>query len=305
MAEWKPALNGCNAMNDRKFRGALAALGAAAMLAGGAAGAEPALWLASGKDNTVYIFGSVHVLPQGGFAIEGRLADAWKDAEKLCLEIDPGALSKEEMQKITLARAVDPEGRDLFALLGPELERAKAAAAASGVPLEPLVQFEPWFAGMMLSVMALKAQGFNVEDGVENIIETRAATDSKPVCAFETADEQLSWFDDMPIEQQRKFLIQSIEEVSEVKSDMDKMLVAWRAGDEVALDQLMEEDLEGYGDLAEALIVRRNERWAEQVSKLLDGSKEDVLVVVGTGHLVGERGLPELLRKRGYKVVRD
>ena len=292
-------------MNDGKFRRVLALLAAAAAMASGAAGAEPALWSVSGRDNTVYLFGSVHVLPQGGFAIEGKLADAWKDAEKLCLEIDSGALSDEEMQRITLARAVDPEGRDLFALLGPELERAQAAAAAAGVPLEALLQFEPWFAGMMLSVMALQAHGFDIEHGVENIIETAADTDRKPVCAFETADGQLSLFDDMPIEQQRKFLIQSIEEVSEVKGDMDKMLVAWRAGDEAAMHRLLIEDFVGYSDLAEVLIFRRNERWADQVSEMLDSSQEDVLVVVGTGHLVGERGLPELLRKRGYKVARN
>ena len=292
-------------MNDRKFRIAVAALAAAAMFASGAASAEPALWSVSGRDNTVYLYGSVHVLPQGGFAIDGKLADAWKDAEKLCLEIDSGALSDEEMQKVTLARALDPEGRDLFALMGPELERAKAAAAAAGVPLEAMVQFEPWFAGMMLSIMALQAQGFDIEHGVESIIEAAAETDRKPVCAFETADEQLALFDDMPIEQQRKFLIQSIEEVSEVKSDMDKMLASWRAGDDAAMDRLMEEEFEGYPDLAEALVFRRNERWADQVSEMLDGSKDDVLVVVGSGHLVGERGLPALLEKRGYKVVRD
>ena len=291
-------------MNDRKFRGVLTALGTAAILASGSASAEPALWSVSGREATVYIYGSVHVLPQGGFAIDGKLAEAWKDAEKVCLEIDSDALTDEQMQQLTIARAMDPEGRDLFTLLGPEVDRARSAASGAGVPLEPLAQFEPWFAGMMLSIMALQQHGFDIEHGVENIIETAADTDKKSVCAFETADEQLALFDDMPIEQQRKFLIQSIDELAEVKTDMDKMLVAWRAGDEAAMDQLMDEDFEGYPDLAERLVYGRNERWAEKVAELLKG-KDDVLIVVGAGHLVGDRGLPSLLRKRGLKVARN
>lgn len=290
-------------MNDRKFRGLAAALGAAALLASVAASAEPALWSVSGRENTVYIYGSVHVLPQGGFAIDGKLAEAWKDAEKVCLEIDSGSISDEEMQRLTMARVMDPEGRDLFALLGPEVDRARSAATEAGVQLEPLAQFEPWFAGMMLSIMALQQYGFDIEHGVEKIIEAAAGKDQKPICAFETADEQLALFDDMPIEQQRKFLIQSLDEISEVKTDMDKMLTAWRAGDESTMDQLMEEDFEGYPDLAERLLFGRNARWAEQVAELLKG-KDDILIVVGAGHLVGDRGLPALLRKRGYKVAR-
>jgi uncharacterized protein YbaP (TraB family) len=84
---------------------------------------------------------------------------------------------------------------------------------------------------------------------------------------------------------------------------MDKMLAAWRAGDEAAMARLMDEDFEGYPDLAEKLIFARNENWAGQVEELLKGT-DDVLVVVGTGHLAGDRGLPSLLRKRGLKVTK-
>jgi len=291
-------------MNDRTFRGVLAALGAAAIFASTVASAEPALWTVKGRENTVYIYGSVHVLPQGGFAVDGRLAEALDDAEKVCLEIDSKAISDEEMQALTLSRVMDPDGRDLFTLMGPDADQARESATAAGVQLEPLAQFEPWFAGMMLSILALQQHGFDIEHGVESLIETAAGTRDKPICAFETADEQLAIFDDMPIEQQRKFLIQSLDEIQEVKADMDKMLAYWRSGDEASMDRLMDEDFEGYPELAERLVFGRNERWADQVSEMLDGS-DDVLVVVGAGHLVGDRGLPNLLRKRGYKVVRD
>ena len=47
----------------------------------------------------------------------------------------------------------------------------------------------------------------------------------------------------------------------------------------------------------------RNRRWAARIAGLL-GQDGDALVVVGALHLVGERGLPELLAAQGFRVTR-
>ncbi|MEX2148861.1 MAG: TraB/GumN family protein [Steroidobacteraceae bacterium] len=277
---------------------------AAAVMASGSVAAEPALWTVSGGGNTVYLFGSVHMLPEGGFAIDGPLAEALADAGKVCLEIDLGAVDEVEMQRLTLARVIDPKGRDLFTLLGPDADKAKAAAAAAGLPLEPLAQFEPWFAGMMLSLLALQQHGFDIENGVERIVDASARAAGKTMCGFETADEQLALFDEMPAGQQIEFLLQSIEEAGEIEADTRRLLQAWRDGDGDALARLFDEDFAGYPELVDRLVYDRNARWTEQIAELLAG-EDDVLVVVGAGHLVGERGVPALLAKRGFKVDRD
>lgn len=292
-------------MIERHLRriGAAFALAAAA-LAGGNAAADPIVWTVSGGNSTVYLFGSVHMLPEGGFTIDGKLAEALNDADKVCLEIDLGAVDDAEMQRLTLARVIDPQGRDLFTLLGPDAEKTKSAAAAAGLPLEPLAQFEPWFAGMMLSLLALQQHGFDIENGVERIVDASARAARKSMCGFESADEQLALFDEMPLERQREFLLQAIQEAGEVEAETHRLLLAWRAGDDDAMSALFDEDFEDYPELVDRLVYDRNARWAEQISELLAG-KEDVLVVVGAGHLVGERGLPALLEKRGFKVGRN
>lgn len=292
-------------MVERRLKsiGVAVAMTAAAMASGSVA-AEPALWTVSGGGNTVYLFGSVHMLPEGGFAIDGPLAEALADAEKVCLEIDLGAVNEVEMQRLTLARVIDPQGRDLFTLLGPDADKVKAAADAAGLPLEPLAQFEPWFAGMMLSLLALQQHGFDIENGVERIVDASARATGKPMCGFETADEQLALFDEMPAGQQSEFLLQSIEEAGDIKADTRRLLQAWREGDGDALADLFDEDFAGYPELVDRLVYDRNARWTEQIAELLAG-EDDVLIVVGAGHLVGERGVPALLEKRGFKVDRN
>ncbi|MGE0029569.1 MAG: TraB/GumN family protein [Steroidobacteraceae bacterium] len=274
-----------------------------ALLVLGNAHADPAMWSVAGAKNTVYLFGSVHLLPEGGFTIDGELAAAYRDAEQVCFEVDTSRLDEATTTSITLGRAIDPEGRGLFELLGSAADRARTAAAAAGIDIAPFAPFEPWFAGLTISVMALQQHGYDVEHGVEQIIEASAGRDGKARCGLETLDFQLGMLDGMPAGLQEKLLMQSLEEAGSIDEVIRPLLAAWRAGDERALLQSLEDDFEGYPELAEQLIFARNERWAGLVSDML-GESDDILLVVGALHLVGDRGLPALLQERGFEVRR-
>jgi uncharacterized protein YbaP (TraB family) len=284
-------------------RVALALTLAALSLAGTEAAARPALWAVEGRGNTVWLFGSVHVLPPGGFGIEGPLADAFAGAEQVCFEVDTSGLPEDEMTALTLARAVDPAGRTLFELLGPEADRARALAAAAGVELAPFAQFEPWFVGLTVALLALQQHGFDVEHGVEKVMEGAADREAKRRCGLETFDEQLGFLDGLPPGLQHEILLQTLEEAGDIEAEVRAMLAAWQNGDTRALARLLDEDFRDYPGLDDKLIYERNERWADKVSAML-GVGDDVLLVVGALHLVGQRGLPRLLERRGYRVRR-
>ncbi len=274
-----------------------------ALLVLGPAQAEPASWSVTRGGNTVYLFGSVHLLPQGGFAIDGELERAYREAGKVCFEVDTSALAPEQMTAVTLARAVDPDGRDLFTLLGPAAARARESAQAAGIDLAQFAPFEPWFAGLTITLIALQQNGYDVEHGVEQVIEAAVDRDGKARCGLETLDGQLALLDGMPAALQQELLLQSLEEAGRIDEVISPMLAAWQSGDERELMASLEQSFEGYPELADELIYARNARWAGQVGEMLDGD-DDVLLVVGALHLVGDRGLPALLRERGYRVER-
>lgn len=275
----------------------------ATILPFGIAAADPALWTVAGRSNTVYLFGSVHLLQEGGFKIDGALGDAYRDAERVCLEIDIGALTPATTVSVTLGRAIDPEGRGLYDLLGSSAGRVREAAAVAKFDLTPYEMFEPWFAGISVSVAALQQQGFVADNGVEQVIQQAAKQDGKPGCGLETLDEQLGLLDSLPAEEQLELLLQSLDESTKIGDEMKQLFAAWQDGDDEPLARQLEEDFADYPDLAERLIYARNERWAEQVTALLEGP-DDVLVVVGALHLVGDQGLPARLRQRGFRVKR-
>jgi len=282
---------------------ARAALAACALCWAGAAQAEPALWRVSAGERTVWLFGSVHLLPAGGFTVDGALERAFQSADRVCMEIDNDAADETTQATVTLGRAVDPEGRDLFELLGPEADRVRAAAEDAGVPIESLAMFEPWFAGITVSVLALQAHGYDVQHGVEQVIQAEARSAGKSGCGLETIDGQLEILDTLSPELQAEILMQALTEAANIDEQVGPMVAAWQAGDLPGLEDSLDEDFGDYPELADALIYRRNQQWAGQVEDMLDGD-EDVLLVVGAMHLVGDRGLPALLQARGLRVDR-
>ena len=50
----------------------------------------------------------------------------------------------------------------------------------------------------------------------------------------------------------------------------------------------------------EKLFTSRNKNWAEQLNTIMP--QKSVLVVVGSGHLPGDDGLLDLLKRKGYTV---
>jgi uncharacterized protein YbaP (TraB family) len=284
-----------------RLAAACAALCPAAATADGAAG--PALWEVAGERNTVYLFGSVHLLRDGEFRLEGRVAQAYGDAEAVFLEVDMDDLSPMDMAGTTAALAVDPQGRGLFELMGPDAGTARERAEAAGIDLALLAPMEPWFAGLTVVTLALAKEGYTSGAGVEQLVLEQAAADGKEILGFETLEEQLSALDGLDIELQRDFLLKALEDAARPNEALAAFLQAWKDGDEQALAAELASEFEASPALYESLMVRRNQRWIGQVEDLLDDDR-DYLVVVGALHLAGPDGLPAQLQKRGRSVTR-
>ncbi len=68
-----------------------------------------------------------------------------------------------------------------------------------------------------------------------------------------------------------------------------------------ALDEMLRDQLAADEELEELLLTKRNRAWIPAIVELLEGD-ENVMVVVGTGHLVGKGSVVQLLKKKGYRA---
>ena len=150
--------------------------------------------------------------------------------------------------------------------------------------------------------MLLMRMGFNPALGVETKLMELAQSDNKEISGFETIREQLEFLDGLSPEAQREMLIQALADGAEMREMMDGMIDAWRTGDIDYLEDNLLADMQDYPELNQTIVVDRNVNWTDTIEDLLD-DEIDYLIVVGALHLVGDDGVPNLLRLRGHAVT--
>ena len=260
------------------------------------------LWQVNSEQNRIYLLGSIHLLREQDYPIPSAIYDAYENAEILIMELDMDDMDPAEGQALTKELGMIQGDRTLSDLMGSELYgEAETLAAAAQIPIALLAKSEPWYAAMTVEIMLLMRMGFNPQYGIETHFMNLAADDGKEILGFETMRQQLELLDSLSPEVQRDMLIQALAEGIELHALMDPMIDAWSKGDMTFIADNLLADIEDYPEINQAIVVDRNIDWTNQIVDLLN-DREDYLVIVGTLHLVGAQGGPNLLQSRDYEV---
>jgi hypothetical protein len=260
------------------------------------------LWMAEGAGNRVYLLGSVHLLREQDHPLPRVIDAVYDDAETLYMELDMDDLDPVLMQATINDLGMLDEGTSLRDVMGEDLyAEAIARAAELELPLDMLDRTEPWLAAITVEQLALARIGFNPSYGIEMHLLRRALSDNKEILGFESVEQQLAYLDGLSLDAQRALLMQTLTESAGIREIMDDLILAWRSGDIDYLEQTLLDDVSGYPELYETIVVSRNRLWVDTIEALLE-QEEDYLVVVGALHLVGEDGVPQLLEQRGIKI---
>lgn len=274
-------------------------------LAGGTARADGAgpVWALHGPGGgTVYLAGSVHVLDAARSTLPAGFGIAYRDAERLVMELDMDDLDPMAVAAFLAARGSFPGDQTLRTLLEPaRYARIDAEARALGLPLDSMARLEPWAVALGLTQLQLAKLGLDPANGVEQQITTWARRDGKPIAGLESVEEQLGVLDGLTYADQARFLELTVDEVDSMPGELDRLLAAWQRGDTAVLEQLLLDEYGKMPTLYRPLVADRNRRWLPQIEALAMRA-DDALVVVGALHLVGPDGLLALLRGRGLSA---
>lgn len=292
------------------MNGRLAALllGLAATVAvpGARAAEGNVLWSVRGEYNTVYLFGSIHVLRPGDAGLPPAAAEAYAEAEQLVMEIDmddPAMADPVAMAAQMQQSAMLPAGQSLRSVLGADYAAIAERSRAAGLDLALLDPFAPWFVATMLLQLEIAQRGFDPAHGVERQLADRAVRDGKPILGLETPGQQFAVLGGLSLAEQKRFLLLTLEETEESDAELQELLAAWRTGDTAVLARVLSEAFEEFPELYRPLTEDRNRAWLADLEALLD-DRDDYLVVVGALHLVGRNSVVDLLRQRGHAVTR-
>lgn len=263
----------------------------------------PALWKIDGPKGDVYLFGSVHLLPEGVNWRTPALDAALKEAKVIAFEIDlDEAKDLGATQQLIAKLGMLPAGQTLRKLLAPQQrEKFERVAAAIGIPAPALDPFRPWLAAVTIGVQWIISKGFDPNSGVDERIWQWAKENTKERVALETSESQLNVFAGLTREQEIEFLIITLDQIEKMPTMLDELIAAWRKGDIVKLDKIMNTGMEDFPPLTKRLLGDRHAKWLPQIERMIADGRTHV-IVVGGAHLVGNDSVIAMLRAKGVKV---
>ncbi|BCT93374.1 TraB/GumN family protein [Lysobacter helvus] len=277
----------------------------------------PLLWKVSDANNSVYLLGSFHLLRKDDYPLSKDIDAALTDAESVMFELPPEEMGSVELGQSMFVAAVRTDGTTLSDDLTPAMQknydkwvaahdtdiRAMFGGAAGA---ELLQKMKPWMVGILVSLVDAKGMGMESELGLDMHLSAAAKAAGKPSSGLETGAQQLALFSGMSREEQLQLLDEALTESSDGKQEMESLHREWRAGNADALwNGMGKETRAKFPALYRRINVERNDAWVPKLEGLLRApGTDDTLVVVGALHLLGNDGVVEKLRAKGFKVER-
>lgn len=262
--------------------------------------ARPALWKIADHDTTIYLFGTIHVLPQGIDWYQGPIRHAFEHSDLLMTELPD--LSTGEVAAAMLKQGLLPKGETLRSLMSEE-QRGKYDATLTKLGLQPAMfdHNRPWVVALLLPLVRVQQLGFDPQHGVEANLSRRAKELNRTHQGLETIDAQLGIFAALNQQEQMDYLMAVVDALPQVDSQIQAMVGSWSKGDAKGLAALLNADEDPA--LGEALIYNRNRNWAKWISARMK-QPGTVFIAVGAGHLAGKGSVQDELSHSGYRASR-
>ena len=275
-----------------------------ALLLPAAAIARPALWVLKDADTTIYLFGTVHLLPHDTDWRSAELDKALADSQALYVEITDD--DQANMAALVLRYGMDM-AHTLDSLLPPlERDRLARAARQAAVPggAAALPVMRPWLAALTLTVAPLTKAGRDPSQGVDRQLRAAMERAGKPVRALETAEQQIRFLADMPQSMQLALLRSTLRDTDRAAADLKALIAAWKGGDEATIARL-ENDLMRREEpqLYQRLLVERNEALSKRIAAMLQ-QPGTLFIAVGAAHLAGPDSVQAQLARDGMDTRR-
>lgn len=262
------------------------------------------LWKVESESTSGYLFGSVHAGDESLYPLSPVIEEAFEASDLLIIEADVFSISPAEMQTLTLSKALYTDGRTLPEMLSnDQMKKLRTKLKEYGLTADRFSMFRPWFVAITITALGLKDLGISEEYGIDRYFYQKAEG-NKDIQGLETPRFQIELFAGMSEEEQLLMLEYSFEEIENLEESFDKMLNSWRTGDVDELEEILlktrreEPRLER---LFRVLFDDRNFSMSDSLEVYL-GQGRPFFAVIGAGHLVGEVGIIEILKDRGYSL---
>ena len=296
---------------NRAARWLLALFAALALHAQAAAAVEAPvttkhfLWEVASLTNRIYLYGTIHAGRKEWFPLDAAIEDAFNDSAVLVVEAD--ITDEAAMQRATPAMLLAPPDTLRNHVDAADYGRLVKLLPRYGLTEAQVAPFKPFMAVSLLVFGEWARNGYLPQYGIDAYLIKRAKAELKPIVELEGVASQMKLMQ-MDEAQAQKLFAGTLTALEDglTSDQINGMVEAWRGGDPgklLAIARKYNDVIPGAREFEERLIWSRHEDMLKKIEGYLDDSRDRHFVAVGALHLAGERGLVEMLRKRGYRVT--
>ncbi len=261
------------------------------------------LWKISGNglEKPSYLFGTIHMICSEDAILSDNLRKAVSSCDEVYFEVDMdnlfemmGVLNKMKMKGDTTLK-------DL--LSAEDYKKVKNYFETKGgiLPFSVLEAYKPMLAASLMEEGDMPCENTSM---MEQVIMEEAKDKNKKIKGLETMSYQAGVLDSIPYKLQAEQLVSYIDKEAKGETDdndMKEMFKAYKSQDLKKLEEMMVSMDVGMAGFTDILLYHRNQNWVEKLRGLLPN--KSLVIAVGAGHLPGEKGVINLLRKQGYKLT--
>ncbi len=261
------------------------------------------LWKIRSNKSTVYVLGSVHFLKKDIYPLNKKIEEAFEKSSDLIVEANVNDVGRIDIEKL-IGKAVY-QGEDTLEnhISGETYELLKNELGQLGIPMDLVNRQRPWFLALTITSLELIKLGYDPAAGIDMYFLSKAAGQKK-ILELESLDYQINLFSTFSDSEQETFLLYTLKDLHTLGGEADSLLRAWMSGDTKAMESILSRSVAGNSRMSsiyEKLLYERNKNMVSKIEGFLK-TEETHFVVVGAGHLVGNKGIIEMLRGRGYLV---
>lgn len=259
---------------------------------------EGVFWKISGKDlgSSSYLFGTIHLMCEDDFQISQQVSKRLELAEALVMEVD---LDDPALYGSVMENMYNEDGQKITDFLSEnEYEKIRTfLKERTGMDMDRMQNIRPMVLMSLIYPNLLECETMAFESELMQL----AKAENISILGLESVNEQLAFFDQIPLKEQYRSFFSYTENLEKGKEEFRKLMSSYREEDIARLLELVSESPE-YKDYKYILVDQRNEKWIETMSSMMQ--KGTMFFAVGAGHLAGEGGLIRLLKKEGYVLER-
>lgn len=258
-----------------------------------------------------YIVGTYHIVDESFVDSIVGIRQALADCQQVYTEVLKSDLTNADSLAFKKAQLL-PKGVTIDKLLSSEeMNRLNAfvkriiGADLSDPRLTSFCHLTPTALSLNLSLLIFaKKYGNLMKSGtmIDDFFQKEASKQGKSVGGLETMAFQVTLLYGYTLEEQKESLMCMVDNGEIIEKLEEDIAQAYLSRDLNRLYELLDRKMNICGSPEERSIMldNRNADWLTKMSRLMNG--KPTLFAVGAGHLLGEKGVLNLLRQEGYTV---